>query len=198
MTGSATTTIPSGWFGFLTPWAAHHWGGHWGYERDWTAPVNPTATPSRGSRFRPPAEQHGHLSRSRLVALLEERVREQQTVVVVAPSGYGKTSAAAEWAGTHPDRVAWLSLGPLDSDAKHVTSGIIHALQSLASSTADTHLDALNSIDPTDVDPAVAYEVITEALVEAPTPVYPRHRQCPPRAGCATGRTPRRAHRCGV
>ncbi|MGH8956468.1 MAG: hypothetical protein ACRDVF_15810 [Microbacterium sp.] len=47
--------------------------------------------------------------------------------VVSAPSGYGKTTAVAEWAsGT--DELAWLALTPSDAEAGFLAQGVVDAL----------------------------------------------------------------------
>lgn len=52
-------------------------------------------------------------------------------MVVVAPSGYGKTSAVSEWTAGLGEPVAWLSLGPFDADDMQISTGIIRALSSV-------------------------------------------------------------------
>lgn len=46
-----------------------------------------------------------------------------------AGAGFGKTTLLAAWAGQLPDRVAWLSLDPLDNDPRRFWSAILAALQ---------------------------------------------------------------------
>lgn len=130
------------------------------------------AEPLRGYRFRPPVEQRGHLSRPRLVQFLDERITEEPTMVVVAPSGYGKTSAVAEWASNHRGRVSWLSLNPFDVKPRHLTSSVVRALQALITLTHDPLLAPLAALDPTDIDAATAFDLIAAALVEVDEPVY--------------------------
>lgn len=122
-------------------------------------------------RFRPPRRQTGHLPRPRVVQLIDERLRDESTLLVVAPSGYGKTSAVSEWAAAHPDRVVWLTLGPFDSDPGRVGVQVLQALQSLARSGAPD-LAGLLSVDLRDMEPVVAFDLISEQLAEATEPVY--------------------------
>jgi len=52
------------------------------------------------------------VTRRRLVTTLDEAL-ERRLTMVVAPAGYGKTTALLQWAaGQRPDRVAWLTLAP--------------------------------------------------------------------------------------
>ena len=46
-----------------------------------------------------------------------------------AGAGFGKTTLLAAWAEQHPDRVAWLSLDPLDNDPVRFWSAILAALR---------------------------------------------------------------------
>ncbi|UNK72364.1 LuxR C-terminal-related transcriptional regulator [Microbacterium sp. H1-D42] len=47
--------------------------------------------------------------------------------IVSAPSGYGKTTAVAEWAAG-PVELAWLTLNALDSDPRRLARGVMEAL----------------------------------------------------------------------
>lgn len=124
------------------------------------------------SRFRPPRRQRSHLERPRLVRLVEEHLRAEPVLLVVAPSGYGKTSAVAEWADEHSGRVAWLTLGAFDTDPARVGLGVFQSLQSLARSEAGGDLRRLLDFDSGELEPAAALDLIREALLEAGSPVY--------------------------
>ena len=125
----------------------------------------------RGVRFRPPTQQPGYLRRPRLPELLDARLAEHPTVLVVAPGGYGKTSAVAEWAGPYHDRVAWLTLGTWDTDSAHLKVSALRALQGLAHESGRADLAGLLSIDPDEIDDALAFDVVAEALSQAPAPI---------------------------
>lgn len=74
--------------------------------------VGPAERRTRGlARYRPPIAQEGHCSRPRVTGLLDAAASRERVVVVTAPSGYGKTCAAGEWAAALTEPVAWLSLG---------------------------------------------------------------------------------------
>ncbi|MFB7251167.1 LuxR C-terminal-related transcriptional regulator [Microbacterium sp. NPDC056234] len=121
---------------------------------------------TRGVRFRPPAEQRGHLRRPRLTAQMDTRLAEHPTLLVVAPSGYGKTSAVAEWAAPHQHRVAWLTLGAWDTDRTHLDLSVLRALQGLARETCRADLADLLDIQSDEVEPALAFDIVSEALMQ--------------------------------
>ncbi len=123
-------------------------------------------------RHAPPQRQPAHIDRPRVVALLEHRVDSDEPVLVLAPSGYGKTSAVSEWASTHPGRVAWLTLGPLDTDSTRIGIEILHALQELSIADATGELQSLHAIAASDTDPAALFGLLVDALREVRSPVY--------------------------
>lgn len=65
-------------------------------------PIRPTR-PGPNVRFRPPARPAGMLGRERVSAAIGEAVRENPLTVVSAPSGFGKTTAVADWAAGEDD-----------------------------------------------------------------------------------------------
>jgi len=78
--------------------------------------------------------------------------------VVSAPSGYGKTTAVAEWAsGT--DELAWLALTPSDAEAGFLAQGVVDAL--IVGSERAGHALALTRGL---LDPMRAYAEICEVL----------------------------------
>lgn len=133
-------------------------------------PPPPASARIRGVRFRPPAQQRGHLRRPRLTEQLDARLAEHPTVLVVAPGGYGKTSAAAEWAASHHDRVAWLTLGTWDTDRTHLKVSVLRALQRLAHESGRADLAELLGIEPDEIDDALAFDVVSEVLSQADGP----------------------------
>ncbi|MFE6994792.1 LuxR C-terminal-related transcriptional regulator [Microbacterium sp. NPDC057659] len=94
------------------------------------------------------------------------------TAMVIAPSGYGKTSAVAEWAATHDGNVAWLTLGPFDADGGTLGASAVLALQGLARSTARQDLTRLLSFDVADLAPAASFDLLAEALVDVEEPIH--------------------------
>lgn len=132
----------------------------------------PPVASLRTYRFRPPSPQSGHLARPRLTAKLDSIASEHPATLVIAPSGYGKTSAVAEWAATHEGRVAWLTLGPFDADGGNLGANAVLALQSLARSTGDADLARLLSFDATELAPAASFDLLSEALVDVEEPIH--------------------------
>jgi ATP/maltotriose-dependent transcriptional regulator MalT len=57
------------------------------------------------SRITPPTVPPQFVLRSHLLELLEKPA--PQAVIAIAPSGFGKTILAAQWAAMHPDRTIW-------------------------------------------------------------------------------------------
>ncbi|WP_233277306.1 hypothetical protein [Microbacterium sp. CGR1] len=89
---------------------------------------------------------------------LIEAARGRHLSVVSAPSGYGKTTAVAEWAsGT--DELAWLALTPSDAEAGFLAQGVVDAL--IVGSERAGHALALTRGL---LDPMRAYAEICEVL----------------------------------
>lgn len=126
----------------------------------------------RWFRHAPPQRQPGHLERPRVVRLLDERISTGPILLVVAPSGYGKTSAMSEWASTHPGRVAWMTLGPFETDPMRLGLEALRSLQELARSNGASELLALADIEPTGLQPAEMFDLLSEALDEVESPIY--------------------------
>ena len=66
--------------------------------------------------------------RPRLFKELDEGVRNRVTMVV-APAGYGKTTAVAEWIGQRGFPAGWISLDSGDSEPAHFWRYLISALE---------------------------------------------------------------------
>ncbi|MGE3600956.1 MAG: LuxR C-terminal-related transcriptional regulator [Dehalococcoidia bacterium] len=84
-------------------------------------------------KLHPPARHPEHVSRTRLLQLLDAGVSRRLTLVG-APAGSGKSMLLAEWCRTEPvvGRVAWLSLDPQDSDPGVFWTYALHALRRVA------------------------------------------------------------------
>ncbi|EXF25906.1 hypothetical protein BG28_10380 [Nesterenkonia sp. AN1] len=80
-------------------------------------------------------------------AAIEAAVSGHRISVISAPSGHGKTRAAAEWAALQPRPVAWLCLGPTDDDPAVLTSGVVTALRGLLPAQQELG-EALGRLDP--------------------------------------------------
>lgn len=103
--------------------------------------------------------------------MLDERLSTDSTLLVVAPSGYGKTSAVSEWASTHPGRVAWLTVGPFEADSTRLGLEAVRALQALARSDGADDLRPLLEISASDAAPAETFELLADALQAVQSPV---------------------------
>lgn len=123
------------------------------------------------SRFRPPVLQPGSMARPRIVARLTSVVDSHPTALIVAPSGYGKTSAVAEWAAQHSGPLLWVTLGRFDANAARIDGMIAQALRSLAELHRGTPLELLRHLDPNCSDPATAFDTASQALAELDEPV---------------------------
>lgn len=121
----------------------------------------PPPQPTRSgpiARFRAPTRRSESLIRPRVSAAIAGALKDRSFCIVTAPSGYGKTTAAADW-GAEVDRLAWLTLNRLDSDPQRLARGVIDAL-SIAS---DAESGAITR-PATRITPHRAYTAIVDAL----------------------------------
>lgn len=123
------------------------------------------------SRFRPPLRQPGHMARPRITGRLEDLSAGEPTLMVVAPSGYGKTSAVAEWVADHRGPVAWVTLGRFDTDPARIGAAVLRGIHSLADWLPYDDVMRLRRLDPDDVDPGEAFEAIASAVARSTQPV---------------------------
>ncbi|PRA83073.1 LuxR family transcriptional regulator [Microbacterium sp. MYb66] len=86
--------------------------------------------------------------------------------VISAPSGFGKTTAVADWA-SGLEQVAWLALSSFDSDPTRLTQGIVNALY-VGAERAGHPLALARDLD----DPRYAYEEICGVLEDAESRVH--------------------------
>lgn len=124
------------------------------------------------SRLHLPARQPGTLERPRVTDMLTKVIDEQPTTLVVAPSGYGKTTAVAAWAAQQETPVAWTTLGRFDTDAHRVSAAVIRALRSLAVAHPGTALASFWNFDPADTSPQRVFDAVLAAVAEHPEPVH--------------------------
>ena len=78
-----------------------------------------------------PERRSGLVERPELVGALEAG-RARRATVVVAPTGFGKTSTLTEWAAASPARFAWVSLDAGDDDPTRFWSYVVAAVESAA------------------------------------------------------------------
>lgn len=115
--------------------------------------------------FTSPDRLCGVLNRERVVNAIDECVHTNRLTVISAPSGYGKTTEAAQWASTYDNSVVWYSLGRFDNDVRTVDRHILRTLQSqlsLASFVKESE----------DIDSAVAYRAICRSFETVNRPLY--------------------------
>lgn len=74
-----------------------------------------------------PPEERGTIPRARVVQELDDALATHRIVSVSAPSGYGKSTAVAEWARRTSSAVAWLTLTRFDGDAERIALGVAGA-----------------------------------------------------------------------
>jgi ATP/maltotriose-dependent transcriptional regulator MalT len=84
-----------------------------------------------------PERRSGMVARPQLIAALEAG-RPRRATVIAAPTGFGKTSALAEWASESPARFAWVSLDPGDDDPIRFWNYVVAAVEGTAPEVPDT------------------------------------------------------------
>ncbi len=77
-----------------------------------------------------PVNRPGLVRRERLLGRLA-RTAEQPLILLVAPPGYGKTTALAQWAEQDGRDVAWVTVDEADNDPGRMLDHIGHALDGL-------------------------------------------------------------------
>ncbi|UCR88626.1 AAA family ATPase [Mycetocola spongiae] len=77
----------------------------------------------------PPQPRPGIAARPRVSDLLDHASATYSPLLLCAPSGYGKTTALADWARRHPRPVAWITLTEFDRSPGRVLTAILSALQ---------------------------------------------------------------------
>lgn len=107
--------------------------------------------------------------RPRLSALFDGIAARSQTAIIMAPAGFGKTTALAAWIADTGRPVAWLTVTRHDQSAAALISGILSALQHRARESAE--LDAVTAIIPDSGDAALTLERICAALTDLPEPL---------------------------
>jgi LuxR family maltose regulon positive regulatory protein len=81
-------------------------------------------------------ESTNTIPRPDVVSALERTVRAHPVTVVGAPSGYGKSTAVAEWARGTALPVAWLTLTRFDGDSERIAHGVVAAVRRTVSDPA--------------------------------------------------------------
>ena len=84
------------------------------------------------------------------------------SVVVVAPAGYGKTTALAEAVGVSPARPAWLSCSPSDRDPGRLLVHLVGSVRRAVPGAADVLGERLD-VATERVDPGLAVQALESA-----------------------------------
>lgn len=116
-------------------------------------------------RFRPPKPQPGSLGRARVVDAIDAALESRAVGIVSAPSGYGKTTAVAEWAAGEIG-LSWLLLNALDADPVRASRAVIDAL-TLGYGRVHHPFPAFDD----QLDPRALYAGLHDAIVEAGVPM---------------------------
>lgn len=83
------------------------------------------------TRLHPPLLAADVTPRPRLDALIQRGVQ-HKLLLVIAPAGYGKTTAVLSWAQQHPLPIAWLSLNAAADDLVGFVAYVVAAIQRVA------------------------------------------------------------------
>ncbi|MFD6389068.1 protein kinase [Nocardia sp. NPDC060259] len=133
-------------------------------QRPAAAPVPPpprphertTAPPTPATKYRPPTPARATLARKRLLEHLRTSERTRLTVIH-APSGFGKTTLAAQWHDElieHGAAVAWLTVDEDDDNVAWFLTHLVEAIRPIVPELAE-NLDRLLEADPDDPTRAV-------------------------------------------
>ena len=74
------------------------------------------------SKLRPPRVRHNEVTRTVLLQRLE--TQQSEIIAIQAPAGYGKSTAAIQWASRSERPVAWLCVDQADNDPIVLIGGI--------------------------------------------------------------------------
>ncbi|TDP37743.1 serine/threonine-protein kinase [Nocardia ignorata] len=115
-----------------------------------------TAPPTPATKYRPPTPARATLARKRLLERLRTCERTRLTTIH-APSGFGKTTLAAQWHDElveHGAAVAWLTVDEDDDNVAWFLAHLVEAVRPAVPDLADD-LDRLLEADPDDPARAV-------------------------------------------
>ncbi|KRW67483.1 transcriptional regulator [Pseudomonas sp. TTU2014-096BSC] len=87
----------------------------------------PAPLPLIPAKMSRPPMPRGLLERPRLDEWFQ-RLGEVRLALLRAPSGFGKTTLACQWAGAFDGRVAWLQLHPGDNDPRQLARYLLHVI----------------------------------------------------------------------
>ncbi|SUE17028.1 serine/threonine-protein kinase [Rhodococcus gordoniae] len=101
-----------------------------------SGPTGPTVAPS--TRFRPPSTTRPLVERRRLISLLQAG-RRRRLIAIHAPTGFGKSTLAAQWRDVLADegaQVAWLTVDDDDDNVLWFLAHLIEAMKQVRPSLA--------------------------------------------------------------
>lgn len=107
------------------------------------------------------------IDRPALQSKLNHLVESRRVVIVIAPAGFGKTSALNAWAGATPHPVTWLSLTPSDRYPKHLAQRLSGALEELRLTTDELGVERVGAPDPESVDEDIGVLIIDDVHLAA-------------------------------
>jgi ATP/maltotriose-dependent transcriptional regulator MalT len=113
-----------------------------------SAPVSgesQTAPPTPATKFRPPRRPRTQVPRHRLIDMLRAGERRRLTVIH-APTGYGKTTLAAQWGealARDGVKVAWLTVDENDNNLVWFLANLVEAIRRVNPAVAGELGDAL-------------------------------------------------------
>jgi LuxR family maltose regulon positive regulatory protein len=114
-----------------------------------------------------PEWRPGLVARPHVIQALEAG-RMRRATVVSAPTGFGKTSALAEWAAASPARFAWVSLDDGDNDPMRFWSYVVAAVERAAPELAGTAARRLSGPGVSIADEVLPVLVNELATLEQP------------------------------
>jgi LuxR family transcriptional regulator, maltose regulon positive regulatory protein len=135
-------------------------------------PKKPTGPPPRvllGAKLSRPQLPPGYVVRPRVSKLFEAGSDTSLTVVSAGP-GWGKTLAAAAWAGSVRQPLAWVSLDDADSEPGHFWSYVLTAMRAAGAVPAENPLAELVLVPGAVVDDETTRRIV-DGLSRLPAPV---------------------------
>lgn len=118
-----------------------------------------------------PLRPSDEVVRERVIGLVDAGVRRACVTRIVAPSGYGKTSALRQWADRADVPVAWLTITEFDDDPVRLHRGIVSAIKRAAEAMGGDADHPLLQLVP-DLDHlGASYDALTDALERTDGPL---------------------------
>jgi len=102
--------------------------------------------------------------RQGVIDLLDRAIGSARVTRIVAPSGYGKTSALRQWADRAEGPVAWLTLTEFDDDPVRLHRGIVSSLKRSAEAVGGEASHRLLQLIPDVNRLAASYDALISAL----------------------------------